>query len=80
MKLFEYAYCGNYNASVNSLAMLAPEKWSFGSNNDNSILKNYIEHTFCRLLEENKVMEKKIMRFLIQDCLMHIINQYVHTL
>lgn len=59
MKLFEYAYCGNYNASVNNLAMLVPEKWSFGSNNDNSILKNYIEHTFSRLLEENKVMEKE---------------------
>ena len=50
MKLFEFAYCGNYNASIANLAVLAaPEKWSFGNQNDNSILKRYIEHTFNRV-------------------------------
>lgn len=58
MKLFEFAYCGNYNASISNLALLAPEKWSFGNQNDNSILKRYIEHTFNRLYEESKVIEK----------------------
>lgn len=38
--------------------MLVPEKWSFGNQNNNGILKNYIEHTFWRLCEEGKVIEK----------------------
>ena len=59
MKLFEYAYCGNYNSTLANLAMLSPEKWSFGDKNDNSILKNYVEHTFSRLYEENKILESE---------------------
>lgn len=57
MKLFEFAYCGNYVSVLNNLAVLSPEKWSFGEKSDNSILKNYIEHTFKRLFEEGKVVE-----------------------
>ena len=59
MKLFEYAYCGNYNSTLANLAMLSPEKWSFGDINDNSILKSYVEHTFSRLYEENKILESE---------------------
>lgn len=59
MKLFEYAYCGNYNFTLANLAMLSPEKWSFGDKNDNSILKSYVEHTFSRLYEENKILESE---------------------
>lgn len=59
MKLFDYAYCGNYNASISALALLAPEKWSFGDKNDYSILKNYIDHTFERLYDEKKILEKE---------------------
>lgn len=59
MKLFEFAYCGNYNATLTALAIIAPEKWSFGEKHDNSILKNYVEHTFGRLYEENKVCERE---------------------
>ncbi|MDE6714722.1 MAG: DUF3825 domain-containing protein [Lachnospiraceae bacterium] len=58
MKLFEFAYCGNYNATISNLALLAPEKWSFGNQKDNGILKRYIEHTFSRLYEETKVVER----------------------
>lgn len=58
MKLFEFAYCGNYNASLANLAALVPEKWSFGNENNNDILKNYVEHTFGRLFEENKIIEE----------------------
>lgn len=57
MKLYEYAYCGNYNATLENLAILAPEKRSFGDRCDNSILKNYIEHTFARVYEEKKIFE-----------------------
>ena len=59
MKLFEYAYCGNYNSTLANLAMLSPEKWSFGDKNDNSILKSYVEHTCSRLYEENKILESE---------------------
>ncbi|MDE7212175.1 MAG: DUF3825 domain-containing protein [Lachnospiraceae bacterium] len=58
MKLFEFAYCGNYRAKLGDLAVLAPEKWSFGDQMDNSILKNYIDHTFSKLYDENKVVEE----------------------
>ena len=43
MELFDFAYCGNYYKQIASLSLLSPEKWSFGTNNDNGILKNYIE-------------------------------------
>lgn len=29
MKLFEFAYCGNYNASISNLSLLAPEKCNY---------------------------------------------------
>lgn len=74
MKLFEFAYCGNYNASLKNLSILAPEKWSFGNQKDNSILKNYVEHTFGRLYDENKIYEKIIMQFLTQVYLIFIIE------
>ena len=80
MKLFDFAYCGNYNDSIASLSVLVPEKWSFGNQNNNGILKNYIEHTFWRLCEEGKVIEKDIVQFLTLVYLIHIINQYAHTL
>lgn len=57
MKLFDFAYCGfDYYRKLASLAVLSPEKWSFSSNNDNSILKNYIEHTFSKVYDEGKVL------------------------
>ena len=58
MKLFEFAYCSNFESKINSLAIICPEKWSFGANNDNVILKNYIEHTFMKVFEESKIMTR----------------------
>lgn len=57
MLLFEFAYCGSFAAQLQSLAVLSPEKWSFGNKNDNSILRNYIMHTFTRLHDEGKIVE-----------------------
>lgn len=57
MKLFDFAFCFDYDKKILSLSALCPEKWSFGTNSDNVILKNYIEHTFCKLYEENNVTE-----------------------
>lgn len=56
MKLFEFAYCPGFDRKISTLTVLCPEKWSFGSNNDNVILKNYILHTFMKVYEENKVI------------------------
>ena len=57
MKLFDFAFCYDYERKIQTLAGICPEKWSFGSNSDNTILKNYIEHTFSKLLEEDKILE-----------------------
>ena len=46
MNLFDYTYCGNYNRQIQNLSRIVPEKWSFGSTEDNGILKGYLEHTF----------------------------------
>lgn len=59
MKLFDFAFCCEYEKKIQSLSGICPEKWSFGSNSDNTILKNYIEHTFLKLQEEE---EEKIFR------------------
>ncbi len=56
MKLFEFAFCGNYENKIAQLANICPEKWSFGASNDNLILKNYIEHTFMKVEEEDKIL------------------------
>jgi hypothetical protein len=31
MKLFEFAFCQNYNVKIAALAGMCPEKWSFGA-------------------------------------------------
>lgn len=58
MTLFDFAYCGNFNNKLPYLAQLAKEKWSYGNNKDLKILENYIFHTFMKVYEENKVIEK----------------------
>ena len=57
MKLFDFAFCANYDRKIIQLSAICPEKWSFGSNADNVILKNYIEHTFMKLEEEGKILQ-----------------------
>lgn len=58
MRLFQFAFCFDYEKKINSLSMLCPEKWSFGLNSDNVILKNYIDHTLEKVIEEGKLVEK----------------------
>jgi len=57
MQLFDFAYCEAFYKQLNILATMSPEKWSFGDENDNSILKSYIFHTFERLYDKHKVVE-----------------------
>lgn len=57
MKIFQYAFCYDFDKKIQFLAELCPEKWSFGSNSDHVILKNYIEHTLSKVSEEGKVIE-----------------------
>ena len=59
INLFDFTYCGDYNRQIQNLARMVPEKWSFSDTDDNGILKGYLEHTFKRLYEENKVCERK---------------------
>lgn len=56
MRLFDFAFCSDYEKKLQILSGICPEKWSFGANSDNTILKNYIEHTFLKLNEENNVL------------------------
>ena len=56
MNLFEFAFCCHYDRKIAQLANLCPEKWSFGNNSDNIILKNYIAHTFQKVYDENKII------------------------
>ncbi len=56
MKLFEFAFCPNFEHNISTLASICPEKWSFGSNSDNVILKNYINHTFMKVYEDDRII------------------------
>lgn len=56
MNITDYIYFGDYNARIDELARLSPEKWSFDGKTNNSILKNYLQYTLNKLLEEEKVL------------------------
>ena len=50
-------YMGDYNKTLEYLANIAlPELWSFPAEKDYFILKNYLQYTFDRLQEENKII------------------------
>ena len=55
MKLFDFAFCYGYDRKIQMLSGMCPEKWSFGGQSDNVILKNYIEHTFSKVEEEDNM-------------------------
>ena len=52
MKLFDFAFCQGYDKKIQMLTTICPEKWSFGGQSDNVILKNYIEHSILIILLE----------------------------
>lgn len=56
MRLFDFAFCYEYEKKIQHLSNLCPEKWSFGNHSDNVILRNYIEHTFLKLYEEGSIL------------------------
>ena len=51
--------CFEYEKKIQHLSTLCPEKWSFGSQSDNVILKNYIAHTFLKLQEEGNILQEE---------------------
>ena len=57
MKLFDFAFCYGYDRKIQMLSGMCPEKWSFGGQSDNVILKNYIEHTFSKVEEEGNIIK-----------------------
>lgn len=59
IKLTDYIYFGDYNGKIQELANMSPEQWNFSGQTGNSILKNYLQFTLNKLLEEKKVIENK---------------------
>ena len=58
MNLYDYMYWGDYNAQIQLLAEKAlEENWNFEGRSDNYILKNYLQYTFNKLQDEEKVIE-----------------------
>lgn len=57
-KITDYIFFGgNYNTKIQELADMSPEQWTFTGKTTNGILKNYLQFTLNKLLEENKVIE-----------------------
>lgn len=58
LELFKFAFFPNYKASVEYLAtkLADTEKWDFGTHTNYSILKNYLEYTYRKLRDENKIV------------------------
>ncbi len=58
-ELFKFAYFLTYNASIEHLAinLADKEEWDFSDvrKKNYSILKNYLEFTFRRLIQESKI-------------------------
>ena len=57
-QLFQFAFIPKYEDAINALASMAdPEDWDFSDARvkKNVILKNYIEHTFRKVREEEKI-------------------------
>ncbi len=59
MRLFDFAFCREFEKKVQALSAMCPEKWSFGGQSDNTILKNYVEHTFLKLQEEESIVQQE---------------------
>lgn len=52
MKLFDFAYCGMFGEKIDALAAVCPENWGSDPARKNSVLHNYIKHTFSKLYDE----------------------------
>ena len=55
--LYDYIYWKDYNKQINALAALTGEQWNFSSRTDNSILKNYMQQTFRKLIEDKSIIQ-----------------------
>ncbi len=58
-KIFKFAYFPRYDDAIKHLAenLAQKESWDFSSSSQKkySRLKNYLEHTYRKLKEENKI-------------------------
>lgn len=58
MDIYDFMYWGDYNAQIKGLARKAlPEIWSFEDKDNDYILKNYLNYTFKKLQDEDKIIE-----------------------
>lgn len=60
-QLFDYSYAHNFDYKIEMLSYLAAkENWQYRhteSNDSHPILRNYINHTFSRIFQEEKIYE-----------------------
>ena len=55
-ELIQDVYCGDFNQKITDLADISPENWNFAGRTDNGIFKNYLQYTYKKLVEENKIV------------------------
>jgi len=70
MKLFDFAYCGDFKSKINYLASICIENWGISDGyKENPVLHNYIKHTFSKLYYdyENSDIEQKLKIFSVEE-------------
>lgn len=73
----DFIYFADYNGRLKELSILSPEKWDFDGKQDYGILKNYLQYTINKLIEEKRLLKKMEMLHLILDFLLNIMNQFI---
>ena len=76
--LYDYIYWKDYNKQINALAALTGEQWNFSSRTDNAILKNYMQQTFRKLIEDKASFKHKAIHYSTQDYSHHSMNKSMY--
>ena len=57
-ELYNDIYFGDANKRYSDLALMAPENWDIPGKSDKALLKNYLNYTYKKLEEENKIVKR----------------------
>ena len=52
-------YLGDINKRYGELAEMSPERWELADRGSYGILKNYLTHTYEKLVEEDKIIQRE---------------------
>lgn len=66
MKLFDFAFCGGFDAKIDYLASMCVENWGHNSFKTNPVLHNYIKHTFSKLYFDYEKSDVTVKNNIIQ--------------